>query len=41
MYVGGGLTFVYDEWGFIYERREWTLEAFLTQVQPARMPPPR
>lgn len=30
MYVGGGLTFVYDEWGFIYGRREWTLEAFLT-----------
>jgi len=29
MYVGGGLTFVNDEWAFIYTRREWTLDVFL------------
>jgi len=29
IYVGGGLTFVKDEWAFIYNRREWTLGVFL------------
>ncbi len=29
IYVGGGLTFVKDEWAFIYSRREWTLDVFL------------
>jgi len=29
IYAGGGLTFVKDEWAFIYSRREWTLDVFL------------
>lgn len=29
IYVGKGLTFVWDEWGFIYWRREWTFDVFL------------
>lgn len=29
LYVGGGLTFVKDEWAFIYTRRQWTLDVFL------------
>jgi hypothetical protein len=29
IYFGGSLTFVYDEWAFIYTRREWTLDVFL------------
>lgn len=29
IYLGGGFTFVEDEWAFIYARRGWTLDVFL------------